>query len=34
MDQDWNSVLLNYLPKFIESKTALDYRLSVCKSSA
>ena len=29
MDQDWNSVLLNYLPKFIESKTALDYRLSV-----
>jgi C-terminal processing protease CtpA/Prc len=29
MDQDWNSVLLIYLPKFIESKTALDYRLSV-----
>jgi C-terminal processing protease CtpA/Prc len=29
MDQDWNSILLNYLPKFIDSKNSLDYRLSV-----
>lgn len=28
MDQDWNSVLLNFLPKFIEAKSALDYKLS------
>jgi len=28
MDQDWNSILINYLPKFIDAKTALDYKLS------
>jgi hypothetical protein len=28
MDQDWNSVLIKYLPKFIDAKTALDYKLS------
>jgi hypothetical protein len=28
MDQDWNSILVNYLPKFIDAKTALDYKLS------
>lgn len=28
MDNNWNSVLINYLPKFIEAKTALDYKFS------
>ncbi len=28
MDQNWNSVLLNFLPKFIEARLALDYKLS------
>ena len=27
-DHDWNSILINFLPKFIEAKSALDYKLS------
>lgn len=28
MDQNWNSVLINFLPRFIEARSALDYKLS------